>query len=63
MLAVAELDGETLICNPVLARYGNRWYMVSAGGTAFACMNIEMNRQAFLTLEGSPEEAISKLRR
>ena len=61
-LVAAELDGETLFCNPVLARYGDSWYMVAAGGITFAYLNVEVNRQAFFTLEGSFGEAVSKLR-
>ena len=58
-VAYAEMDGDTLVCNPLLARYGERWYMVAAGSTAFAYLAIEANRQAFLVVKGSFEEAMN----
>ena len=60
VLAAADLGGETLICSPLLARYGDRWYLVSSSGLAFFYLNIESSRQAFFTVDGSPDEVLKQ---
>ena len=60
-LAAAELEGETLIINPRLARYGNKWYMISASGSAFSYLGIDANQQAFVFLPGSLQDAMNML--
>ena len=51
-LAVADLEGETLIFDPVLVRYGNKWYIATIHGAAFSVLGIEANRQALLHIKG-----------
>ena len=40
-LAVADLDGETLAFNPILVRYGDRWYIASFEGITFSMIYYE----------------------
>ncbi len=51
--AVAELDGEILFCCPTVARYGDKWYLVSLGSMTNSIMGMDVMRQAFTTVEGS----------
>ena len=57
-LAVADMGDETLVCDPLLARYGDRWYLVSVSGFAFSILGISADRQAFMTLDGSLEDVM-----
>ncbi len=54
-LAVADLDWETLIFDPLLIRYGDRWYIASVEGFAFFLLGIDTNRQALLHVKSSIE--------
>ena len=58
ILAVANIEDETLVCNPLLARYGDKWFVVSVGGIAFAIIGINSVYQAFLTIKGPFESLI-----
>lgn len=51
--AVADLDGEILFCCPTVARYGEKWYLVSVSSMTNMIMGMEVTRQAFATAEGS----------
>ena len=62
LIGTAKLGDETVICDPILARYGDRWYIVSVGGTAASIAGIDPQRQAFLTYKGSPEDAAAMFR-
>lgn len=57
-LAVADLEGETLVFNPVLIRYGDRWYIVTLEGSAFFILNIDSTRQALLHIKGPAESLL-----
>ena len=57
-LAIASLNGETLVFDPILARYGDKWYIVALNGIAFSILGIDINHQAFMTLDGSFELAL-----
>lgn len=60
-LAVAGLDGGTLICDPLLARYGDKWYMVSVDGMAFPMLGFNASQHAFVTVDRSLEEELARL--
>lgn len=51
-LVSADLDGETLVFNPIMARYGDKWYIVSLEGSAFNTLGIGNSKQAFVILKG-----------
>lgn len=57
VLAAADVDGETLVINPMIARYGDKWYMVSVDGTAFSFLGIEAQKAALLCVNESDELA------
>ena len=61
LIGVADLGDETLFCNPLLARYGDRWYLVSVSGIYVYAMGIEPQKQAFFTLPGSFEDLAAGL--
>ena len=52
-IAVADLDGETAVIDPLLARYGDKWYIVSCTGDAFSILGVDANLQAFFTVRGT----------
>ena len=57
VLAAADVDGEILVINPMIARYGDKWYMVSVDGTAFSFLGIEAQKAALLCVNESDELA------
>ena len=57
VLAAVDVDGETLVINPMIARYGDKWYMVSVDGTAFSFLGIEAQKAALLCVNESDELA------
>lgn len=56
--AVADLDGEILFCCPTVARYGDKWYLVSVSSMTNMIMGIATNRQAFAAGEGSLDDLL-----
>ena len=56
VLAVAEMDGGTLVFNPVLVRYGEKWYIASVEGAAFFILSIEATRQALIHVNGPVDD-------
>ena len=63
VFGIVELDQELLICNPLLARYGDRWYLVSASGIAFNVLGVDSRKQAFFTVNGTYESLLQALNR
>ena len=61
IIAIADLDGEDLAFNPTLARYGDKWYIVSLDGIAFSILGIDFNGRGFVTVKGSAELALALL--
>ena len=53
-LAVAEMEGEVLAADPLLARYGDEWYMITSCGIAF---NILGEQRGFITVKGTLQDA------
>lgn len=49
--AVADVGERLLFCCPTVARYGERWYLVSATGIVPALLSFEQNRQAFVVVD------------
>ena len=62
-IVLAEMEGETLVTDPLLVRYGGKWYMITVSGRAFFMLGIESNRQAFMTVKASAQDALNILRR
>ncbi len=44
--------------NPVLARYGDRWFIVTVQGIAFSLLCVDYQHQAFFTFPGTMEDYI-----
>lgn len=59
---VADLEGETLVFNPVLVRYGDKWYIATVEGIAFSMLGIDANHQALLHVKGSAESLLLLLK-
>lgn len=60
LIGIADLGSETLFCNPVAARYGEKWYLVSLYGIAFM-LQVSPEQRAFFTQEGSEGETLTQL--
>ena len=60
-VAAAEVGDDALVVMPTIARYGDRWYLVSYSGVVSTILGIDMNRQAFFLLE-KPLEGMSEER-
>ena len=52
VVAAAVVGDGLIVCMPTVARYGDRWYMVSCSSMTSNIMAIEVNRQAFMYMEG-----------
>ncbi len=52
---LADLGDEIFFCAPQVARYGNRWYLVSVCGQVDALLNLDLNVQAFVVMKELPE--------
>ena len=61
LIGTADLGGETLLFNPILARYGDRWFIVTVQGIAFSLLGADYQRQAFFTFPGTLEDYLRKL--
>ena len=61
LIGAADLDGETLLFNPILARYGDRWFMVTVQGIAFFLLGVDYQHQAFFTFPGTAEDYIRQV--
>ena len=53
LIGAADLGSETIICNPLVARYGERWYLVSVSGIAFSVLGVDLVHQAFIAMDGT----------
>ena len=53
LMGIATLGDETLTCDLMIARYGDRWYAVSAGGPAFSYLAVSRESHAFVSTHGS----------
>ena len=47
LVGAADMGGETLYCCPTICRYGDRWYLVSAGSFTSMILGISVDCQAF----------------
>ena len=56
--AVADLDGEILFCCPTVARYGDKWYLVSVSSMTNMIMGMNVMQQAFATAEGTLDDLL-----
>ena len=56
VVATAFVGDGTIICMPTVARYGDRWYMVSVNSITSMILGIDMNHQAFMFREVKPED-------
>ena len=54
--AVADVGDEILFCCPTVARYGDKWYLVSVSSMTNMIMGLEVARQAFATAKGSLDD-------
>ena len=65
IVGIADFGDETLFCNPVAARYGDKWYLVELRGGAVILMEVyyslKSEQQAFLTWKGTVEDAAQYL--
>ena len=52
IVGVADVGNETFACCPTIARYGDRWYLLSLGSMTTSLLGIEVNCQAFICAEG-----------
>ena len=54
LMGIATLGSdETLTCDLLIARYGDRWYAVSTGGPAFSYLGVSRESHAFVSTHGS----------
>ena len=56
VVAVALISDGTILCMPTVARYGDRWYMVSVNSMTSMILGVDMNHQAFMFREVKPED-------
>ena len=62
LIGVADLGSETIICNPLVARYGDRWYLVSVdNGIASYVLGVDMVRYAFMAVDGTFDQLVATL--
>ena len=57
---IADMGDETLFCNPLAARYGDRWYLVSLGGGSSLLYDGKW-QQGFFTRKGTLEDALAEI--
>ncbi len=56
VVAVALISDGAILCMPTVARYGDRWYMVSVNSMTSMILGVDMNHQAFMFREVKPED-------
>ena len=56
VVAMAFIGDGTIMCMPTVARYGDRWYMVSVSSMTSMILAVDMNHQAFMFREMKPED-------
>ena len=56
VVAVALISDGTILCMPTVARYGDRWYMVSVNSITSMILGVDMNHQAFMFREVKLED-------
>ncbi len=52
IVALASVGSDMLYCCPTVARYGDRWYLVSVGSFTSSLLGVGMNYQAFMCGQG-----------
>ena len=55
IVGIADVGNETFACCPTIARYGDRWYLVSVSSMTSLILGIDTNHLAFMCAEGLPE--------
>ena len=55
VVAAADIDGGTVVCMPTVARYGEKWYMVSVSSMTALMLGTPMNNLALLLVEDMAE--------
>ena len=55
VVATADIDGGTVVCMPTVARYGEKWYMVSVSSMTALMLGTPMNNLALLLVEDMAE--------
>lgn len=55
VVATAAVGKGVIVCMPTVARYGDRWYMVSVGSLLQNILGIDVNHQAFFYTEDALE--------
>ena len=55
---IASVGDETLYCCPTIARYGDRWYLVSVSSVTNSIIGLDVNHQAFACGKGSLEDIL-----
>ena len=53
LVGVADVGDETLYCCPTICRYGEKWYLVSAGSFTSNIIGVPVDCQAFVCGKGS----------
>ena len=61
VVAAADIGGEILAVAPTVARYGEKWYLVSVGSMVSNILGIDMNHQAFSVLPADMATALQAL--
>ena len=56
IVAAAGVGKGAIVCMPTVARYGDKWYMVSVSSLLQLILGIEVNRQAFIYTENYMED-------
>lgn len=48
LYGIADVGDETLLCGPAICRYGDRWYLVTVGGTHLYLLGVSADLSAFV---------------
>ena len=56
VVAMAFIGDGAIMCMHTVARYGDRWYMVSVSSMTSMILAVDMNHQAFMFREMKPED-------
>ncbi|MBQ4435542.1 MAG: hypothetical protein II879_05540 [Clostridia bacterium] len=52
IVALADVGSDMLYCCPTVARYGDRWYLVSVSSFTSSLLGVSINYQAFMCGQG-----------
>ena len=58
IVCVAEIGEETVGCCPTIARYGDRWYLVSTSSYTLMILGVSVDCQAFFSAPGTVEDLL-----